>query len=96
MVRVDDRNQWTMAVQPSKEYFIQRTNDNIEELFSVSSTSPSPRFSNENRIKATFSIGESLAFSRNTYNDVVQRFNPWQLFNYEPHEAYSMQNDDGN
>lgn len=96
LVRVDDRNQWTMAVQPSKEYFIQRTKDNIEELFSVSSTSPSPRFSNENRIKATFSIGESLAFSRNTYNAVVQRFNPWQLFNYEPHEAYYMKNDAGN
>ncbi|QHI36710.1 hypothetical protein IMCC3317_20750 [Kordia antarctica] len=96
LVRVDDRNQWTMAVQPSQEYFIQRTNDNIEELFSVSSTSPSPRFSNENRIPATFAIGESLAFSRNTYNAVVQRFNPWQLFNYEPHEAYYMKNDDGN
>lgn len=96
LVRVDDRNQWTMAVQPSKEYFIQRTKDNIEELFSVSSTSPSPRFSNENRIPATFSIGESLAFSRNTYNAVVQRFNPWQLFNYEPHEAYYMKNDQGN
>jgi hypothetical protein len=95
LVRVDDRNQWTMAVQPSQEYFVQRTSDNIEELFSVSSTSPSPRFSNENRIEATFSIGESLAFSRNTYNAVVQRFNPWQLFNYEPHEAYYMKNDDG-
>ncbi|KAB8154003.1 hypothetical protein EZY14_006080 [Kordia sp. TARA_039_SRF] len=95
LVRVDDRNQWTMAVQPSKDYFIQRTKDNIEELFSVSSTSPSPRFSKENRIPATFSIGESLAFSRNTYNAVVQRFNPWQLFNYEPHEAYYMKNDDG-
>ena len=96
LVRVDDRNQWTMAVQPSQEYFIQRTKDNIEELFSVSSTSPSPRFSNENRIPATFAIGESLAFSRNTYNAVVQRFNPWQLFNYEPHEAYYMKNDSGN
>jgi hypothetical protein len=96
LVRVDDRNQWTMAVQPSQEYFIQRTSDNIEELFSVSSTSPSPRFSNENRIPATFAIGESLAFSRNTYNAVVQRFNPWQLLNYEPHEAYYMKNDAGN
>ncbi|MGH1383389.1 hypothetical protein [Kordia sp.] len=96
LVRVDDRNQWTMAVQPSQEYFIQRTKDDIEELFSVSSTSPSPRFSNDNRIKATFSIGESLAFSRNTYNAVVQRFNPWQLLNYEPHEAYYMKNDKGN
>ncbi|WP_046758429.1 hypothetical protein [Kordia jejudonensis] len=96
LVRVDDRNQWTMAVQPSQEYFVQRTSDNIEELFSVSSTSPSPRFSNENRIQATFAIGESLAFSRNTYNAVVQRFNPWQLFNYEPHEAYYMKNDVGN
>lgn len=95
LVRVDNRNQWTMAVQPSQEYFVQRTSDNIEELFSVSSTSPSPRFSNENRIEATFAIGESLAFSRNTYNAVVQRFNPWQLFNYEPHEAYYMKNDDG-
>lgn len=95
LVRVDGRNQWTMAVQPAEEYFIQRTNDNIEELFSVSSTSPSPRFSNENRIEATFAIGESLAFSRNTYNAVVQRFNIWQLFNYEPHEAYYMKDDEG-
>ena len=39
LVRVDDRNQWTMAVQPSQEYFIQRTNDNICLLY----TSPSPR-----------------------------------------------------
>lgn len=96
LVRVDDRNQWTMAIQPAQEYFIQRTQNNIEELFSVSSTSPSPQFSKQNRIKATFSIGESLAFSRNTYNAVVQRFNPWQLLNYEPHEAYYMKNDKGN
>lgn len=95
LVRVDGSNKWTMAVQPAQEYFIQRANDNIEEIFAVSSTSPSPRFSNENRIPATFSIGESLAFSRNTYNAVVQRFNPWQLFNYEPHEAYYMKNDEG-
>lgn len=96
LVRVDDRNQWTMAIQPAQEYFFQRAKNNITELFSVSSTSPSPQFSKQNRIKATFSIGESLAFSRNTYNAVVQRFNPWQLFNYEPHEAYYMKNDKGN
>jgi hypothetical protein len=69
--------------------------NNTEEVFSVSSTTPFPRFSNENRIPVTFSIGESLMFSRNTYNAVVQRFNPWMLFNYEPSDTYYMKNDEG-
>ncbi|MBT8183564.1 MAG: hypothetical protein KJN76_01885, partial [Eudoraea sp.] len=96
LVRVDGTNQWTMAVQPAKEYTWQRINDNTEEVFSVESTSPFPRFSNENRIPVTFSIGESLAFSRNTYNAVVQRFNIFQLFTLEPSDVFYMKNDLGN
>ncbi|MCW5516364.1 DUF308 domain-containing protein [Muriicola sp. Z0-33] len=95
LVRVDSTNQWTMAVQPAKEYTWQRINDNTEEIFSVESTSPFPRFSNENRIPVTFSIGESLAFSRNTYNAVVQRFNIFQLFTLEPSDVFYMKNDSG-
>ncbi len=94
LVRVDSTNQWTMAVQPAKEYNWQRMNDNTEEIFMVESTSPFPRFSNENRIPVTFSIGESLAFSRNTYNAVVQRFNIFQLFTLEPSDVFYMKNDD--
>ena len=96
LVRVDGNNQWTMAVQPAKEYDIQRIRENTEELFSVSSTSPFPKFSGESRIPTTFSIGESLAWSRNTYNAVVQRMNPWQLVNNEPGDAMYMKNDEGN
>ena len=95
LVRVDDENKWTMAIQPSEKYTMQRLSDNTEEVFAVSSTSPFPRFSNENRIEVTFSIGESLMFSRNTYNAVVQRFNPWMLFNYEPSDTFYMKNDEG-
>ena len=95
LVRVDDENKWTMAIQPSEKYTLQRISDNTEEVFSVSSTSPFPRFSSENRISVVFSIGESLKFSRNTYNAVVQRFNPWMLFNYEPSDTYYMKNDSG-
>ena len=96
LVRVDSSNQWTMAVQPAKEYTWQRINDNTEEIFVVESTSPFPRFSNENRVPVTFSIGESLAFSRNTYNAVVQRFNFFQLFTMEPSDVFYMKNDTGN
>jgi hypothetical protein len=96
LVRVDSTNQWTMAVQPAKEYTWQRMNDNTEEIFMVESTSPFPRFSNENRVPVTFSIGESLAFSRNTYNAVVQRFNIFQLFTMEPSDVFYMKNDDDN
>ncbi len=96
LVRVDSTNQWTMAVQPAKEYTWQRMNDNTEEIFMVESTSPFPRFSNENRVPVTFSIGESLAFSRNTYNAVVQRFNFFQLFTMEPSDVFYMKNDAGN
>ena len=96
LVRLDSTNQWTMAVQPAKEYTWQRMNDNSEEIFTVESTSPFPRFSNENRIPVTFSIGESLAFSRNTYNAVVQRFNLFQLFTLEPSDVFYMKNDEGN
>jgi len=96
LVRVDSTNQWTMAVQPAKEYTWQRMNDNTEEVFMVESTSPFPRFSNENRVSVTFSIGESLAFSRNTYNAVVQRFNIFQLFTMEPSDVFYMKNDKGN
>ncbi len=95
LVRVDSTNQWTMAVQPSEEYWWQRVNDDTEELFTVESTSPFPRFSGENRIPVTFSIGESLAFSRNTYNAVVQRFNLFQLFTMEPSDVFYMKNDEG-
>ncbi|MDT0558786.1 hypothetical protein RM697_09010 [Ichthyenterobacterium sp. W332] len=95
LVRVDDENKWTMAIQPSENYVWQRISDNTEEVFSVSSTSPFPRFSNENRIPVTFSIGESLKFSRNTYNAVVQRFNPWMLINYEPGDVFYLKNDTG-
>lgn len=95
IVRVDSTNQWTMAVQPAKEYMWQRVNDNTEEIFAVESTSPFPRFSDKSRIPVTFSIGESLAFSRNTYNAVVQRFNIFQLFTLEPSQVYYMKNDAG-
>ncbi|WP_405571432.1 hypothetical protein [Winogradskyella sp. Asnod2-B02-A] len=95
LVRVDGQNKWTMAIQPSEKYVMQQINDNTEEVFAVSSTTPFPRFSNENRISVTFSIGESLKFSRNTYNAVVQRFNPWMLFNYEPSDTFYMKNDAG-
>ena len=95
LVRLDSSNQWTMAVQPAKEYTWQRMNDNSEEIFTVESTSPFPRFSSENRIPVTFSIGESLAFSRNTYNAVVQRFNLFQLFTMEPSDVFYMKNDAG-
>ena len=96
LVRVDSTNQWTMAVQPAREYSWQRIKDNINELFSVESTSPSPRFADRNRIPVIFSIGESLAFSRNTYHAAVQRFNVFQLFNLEPSEVFYMKNDSGN
>ena len=95
LVRVDSTNQWTMAVQPSKEYMWQRINDNTEEVFVVESTSPFPRFAGENRVPITFSIGESMAFSRNTYNAVVQRFNLLQLFTLEPSDVFYMKNDEG-
>jgi hypothetical protein len=95
LVRIGTENKWTMAIQPSEKYIMQRINDNTEEVFAVSSTTPFPRFSNENRIDVTFSIGESLKFSRNTYNAVVQRFNPWMLFNYEPSDTFYMKNDSG-
>ncbi|WCO03319.1 hypothetical protein [Psychroserpens ponticola] len=95
LVRVDDENKWTMAIQPSENYTFQQISDNTEEVFSVSSTTPFPRFSAENRIPVTFSIGESLKFSRNTYNAVVQRFNPWMLVNYEPSDTFYMKDDNG-
>ncbi|OUS00858.1 hypothetical protein A9Q86_08885 [Flavobacteriales bacterium 33_180_T64] len=95
LVRVDNENKWTMAIQPSENYTFQQISDNTEEVFSVSSTTPFPRFSNENRISVTFSIGESLKFSRNTNNAVVQRFNPWMLVNYEPSDTFYMKNDSG-
>ena len=95
LVRIGTDNKWTMAIQPSEKYVMQQMSDNTEELFAVSSTTPFPRFSNENRIDVTFSIGESLKFSRNTYNAVVQRFNPWMLFNHEPSDTFYMKNDSG-
>jgi len=95
LVRVDGENKWTMAIQPSEKYTLQQISDNTEEVFAVSSTSPFPRFSSENRIPVVFSIGESLKFSRNTYNAVVQRFNILQLFTMEPSDTFYMKNDSG-
>ncbi|SEQ47993.1 hypothetical protein SAMN05421824_1760 [Hyunsoonleella jejuensis] len=95
LVRVGNENKWTMAIQPTEKYVWQGMTDNTEEVFAVSSTTPFPRFSSENRIPVTFSIGESLKFSRNTYNAVVQRFNFFQLFTMEPSDTYYMKNDSG-
>ncbi|AUC81283.1 hypothetical protein [Lacinutrix sp. Bg11-31] len=95
LVRIDGENKWTMAIQPTEKYYWQGMRDNTEEVFSVSSTTPFPRFSSENRIPVTFAIGESLKFSRNTYNAVVQRFNMWMLVNYEPSDTFYMKNDTG-
>lgn len=95
LVRIGDENKWTMAIQPTEKYMWQGMTDNTEEIFAVSSTTPFPRFSSENRIPVTFSIGESLKFSRNTYNAVVQRFNIFQLFTMEPSDTYYMKNDTG-
>ncbi|OEK08618.1 hypothetical protein A8C32_03985 [Flavivirga aquatica] len=95
LVRVGNENKWTMAIQPTEKYVWQGMTDNTEEVFAVSSTTPFPRFSSENRIPVTFSIGESLKFSRNTYNAVVQRFNIFQLFTLEPSDTYYMKNDSG-
>jgi len=95
LVRVDSINKWTMAIQPTEKYIWQRIEDNIEEVFAVSSTTPFPRFSSTNRIPVTFSIGESLKFSRNTYNAVVQRFNLLQFLSYEPGDVFYMKNDLG-
>jgi hypothetical protein len=92
LVRIGDDNRWTMVVQPAKEYVWQRVSDDIEEIFSVPSTTAFPRFAGENREKVIFSIGESLSFSRNTYNAVVQKFNPWQYLNLEPSEVFYMKN----
>lgn len=93
LVRIGDDNKWTMAIQPTEKYVWQGMRDNTEEIFAVSSTTPFPRFSSENRIPVTFSIGESLQFSRNTYNAVVQRFNILQLFTLEPSDTFYMKND---
>lgn len=93
LVRIDSTNKWTMAIQPAKEYAWQRVSDNIEDIFSVPSTTAFPRFKGKNRHKVTFSIGESLSFSRNTYNAVVQKLNPLQYFNLEPGEVFYMKND---
>lgn len=95
LVRIGNENKWTMAIQPTEKYMWQGMTDNTEEVFAVSSTTPFPRFSSENRIPVTFSIGESLKFSRNTYNAVVQRFNFFQLFSMEPSDTYYMKNDSG-
>lgn len=95
LVRVDGENKWTMAIQPTEKYIWQGITDNTEEVFAVPSTTPFPRFSSENRIPVTFSIGESLKFSRNTYNAVVQRFGFFQLFTMEPSDTFYMKNDEG-
>ncbi|NJX15560.1 hypothetical protein [Tamlana crocina] len=95
LVRIGNENKWTMAIQPTEKYMWQGMTDNTEEVFAVSSTTPFPRFSSKNRIPVTFSIGESLKFSRNTYNAVVQRFNIFQLFTMEPSDTYYMKNDSG-
>jgi hypothetical protein len=95
LVRIDGENRWTMAIQPSKNYYVQRITDNTEEIFSVPSTQTFPRFSEENRISEIFSVGESLVWSRNSYNAVVQKFNLWQMFSLEPDELFYMKNDEG-
>lgn len=92
-VRIGDEHRWTMAIEPS--FTFPRIFAGVDEVFSVSGTSPSPNFNNENRIKVHFPVGESLLFGRNYKTAVIRNFGPWRFLSYSPKDVTYVVNDKG-
>ncbi len=83
--RVGDGYSWTMAVEPS--FAVRRLTGRVREVIHVSSSAPSPNFSQENRSPVSFLTGEDLLLSRNVKTATIKRFGFWKYFNYQPSDV---------
>lgn len=92
-VRIGKDFRWTMAIQPA--YPLSQLLGTVNEIISVSGTSPSPNFSKDNRIKVNFLVGDNLRLSHNTDTAVIKRFNSWKFFNYQPSDIIYVTDDNG-
>lgn len=91
--RIGDSYSWTMAVEPS--FAVRRLTGRVREVIHVSSSAPSPNFSQENRSPVSFLTGEDLLLSRNVKSATIKRFGLWKFFNYEPSDVRYAKDDKG-
>ena len=93
--RADGRFDFSMAIGPSPRYPLQRFTQNLNQVISVSATSPSPDFSSANRHPINFDVGEQLLFSKYTMGAAIKRFNLIQYFNFHPDQVRFIENASG-
>lgn len=93
--RADGRYDFSMAIGPSPDYPLQRLTRNLDQVISVSATSPAPDFSASNRHDVQFDVGEQLLFSKNTFGAAIKRFSLWQYLSYQPDQVRFMEDANG-
>lgn len=92
-VRIGDQYRWTMSVEPS--FVLPRLFGQVKEVISVSATSPSPNFSQENRYPVLFSVGEKLLLGKRAGTAVIKTFGLMRFFSYQPADVKYVEDDKG-
>lgn len=91
-VMVGNDYRWTMSVQPS---FLRCLFGVVSEVLSVSATSPSPNFSQENRHEVCFPVGEKLWLGKNTHIATIRSFGFWRFLSFQPADVKFVKDDNG-
>jgi len=93
--RADGRFDFSMAVGPSPDYPLQRLTRPVDQIISVSATSPAPDFSADNRYAVHFDVGEQLLFGRNVRGVAIRKFSLGQYLSCQPDQVRFMEDDQG-
>jgi len=93
--RASGRFDFSMAVGPSPDYPLQRLTRPVDQIISVSATSPAPDFSADNRHTVHFDVGEQLLFGRNVRGVAIRRFSLGQFLSCQPDQVRFMEDDRG-
>lgn len=84
---------WSMGVEP--KYWLDKVFGSVDEVYTVSATDPSPRFSRDATHNVRFSVGEELWLSSRAHTAVTRTFGPLRFMNYEPTDVRYLEDDRG-
>lgn len=94
LVRIGDELRWTIGIEPA--YMVRRLMGGVRQVFNVSGTASSIKFSKEKRNQVSFETGENLMLWHNTGLNVVRAFGILRYLNYEPCDVIYVQESKGN
>ncbi len=92
--RIDDQYRWTMSVEPS--FAIPRVVGSVTKVISVSATTATPNFSNDNHHPVSFSVGEKLLLGKNSHVATIRSFGLKRFLSYQPADVKYVKDDEGN